>query len=69
MFHALVFLPVCLSLLGSVLRPTSDQSPKGVIQISNIDKLQGISNETFQSEEDTNAKRITLTKFQISLPD
>merc|ERR1712241_122832 len=69
MFHALVFLPVCLSLSGKLLKPTSDQSPKGVIQISNIEKLQGISNETFQSEEDTNAKRITLTKFQISLPD
>ena len=69
MFHALVFLPVCLSLLGSVLKPTSEESTKGVIQISNFGKLHGISNETFESEEDANAKKITLTKFQMCLPD
>ena len=66
MFHALVFLPVCLSLCGKLLKPQSETSASGVIQISNNPNL-GVDNKIFtlDNEDLSKEKKITLTNFKM----
>ena len=63
MFHALVFLPVCLSLCGKLLKPHSEEA---AIQISDNTK-QGVDNKIFtlDNEDLSKEKKITLTNFKM----
>ena len=69
MFHALVFLPVCLSLCGKLLRPHSENSSP-TIQISNNQSM-GVDNKIFtlDNEDISKGKKIILTNFKISVSE
>ena len=63
MFHALVFLPVCLSLCGKLLKPHSEES---TIRVST---KQGVDNRIFtlDDEDISKEKKITMTSFKVSV--
>ena len=69
MFHALVFLPVCLSLFGNLLKPHSEDSTS-TIEISNKPS-QGVDNRIFtlDNEDISKGKKITLTNFKVSVSE